>query len=309
MDRLRALEIFAAVADLGNFSKAANKLRVSAPAVTRAVAGLEERLGTRLLNRTTRSLSLTEAGVHFLDSAKRILADLDAAEKIAAGDAAMPTGHLTMTAPVTFGRMHGTPVLLEFLRAHPKVTASLRLLDRIVSLTEEGIDAAIRIGELPDSSLMMRTVGEVQRVVVASPAYIAARGEPDKPADLRRFEILAFPGANPAREWRFRDGKRTMAVSIAPRLEVNDAAAAIAGAALGEGITQAFTYMVAPMLAEGRLKLILDEYALPPVPVQIVYPEGRLIAAKLRAFIDFAAPRLSHALAEVGVQLSLARRR
>jgi DNA-binding transcriptional LysR family regulator len=133
MDRLQSLEIFSAVAELGNFSKAANKLRVSAPAVTRAVAGLEERLGARLLNRTTRSLSLTEAGVHFLDSARRILADLDAAEKIAAGDAAIPTGHLTLTAPVTFGRMHGTPVLLEFLRAHPKVTASLRVLDRIVS--------------------------------------------------------------------------------------------------------------------------------------------------------------------------------
>jgi len=134
-------------------------------------------------------------------------------------------------------------------------------------------------------------------------------GAPATPADLRQHLILAFPGANPAREWRFRDGKRTKAVAIAPRLEVNDAAAAIGGAVLGEGITMAFTYMVAPQLAEGKLKLVLDDFALPPVPVQIVYQESRLMAAKLRAFIDFAAPRLGHALAEVGVQLSLARRR
>lgn len=309
MDRFHSLEVFCTVAEVSSFSKAANKLRISAAAVTRAVASLEERLGARLLNRTTRSLSLTEAGSQFLDSARRILADLDTAEKTAAGDKAAPAGHLTLTAPLTFGRMHVTPALLEFLRAQPKVTASLTLLDRIVSLTEEGIDAAIRIGDLPDSSLVARAVGEVQRIWVASPAYLAARGAPATPAELQRHGILAFPGANPAREWRFRDGKRTKAVAIAPRLEVNDAAAAIAGAVLGEGITMAFTYMVAPLLAEGKLKLILDEFAPPPVPVQIVYQESRLMPAKLRAFIDFAAPRLSHALAEVGVQLSLARRR
>jgi DNA-binding transcriptional LysR family regulator len=273
------------------------------------VAGLEERLGTRLLNRTTRSLSLTEAGSLFLDRAKRILADLDAAESLATGDKAAPAGHLTLTAPLTFGRMHVTPALLEFLRAEPKVTASLTLLDRIVSLTEEGIDAAIRIGSLPDSSLVARPIGEVQRILVASPAYLAKRGAPATPLELRQHDILAFPGANPAREWRFRDGKRAKAVAIAPRLEVNDAAAAIAGAVLGEGITMAFTYMVAPLLAEGKLKLVLDGRALPPVPVQIVYQESRLMPAKLRAFIDFAAPRLGHALAEVGVQLALARRR
>jgi len=309
MDRLRAIELFVAIADSGSFAKAAKRLRLSPPAVTRAVASLEDRLGTRLLNRTTRSLSLTEAGIHFLDSARRILGDLDQAEKAAAGEAAAPTGHLTLTAPVTFGRMHATPVLLEFLRAYPRVTASLMLLDRIVSLSEEGIDAAIRIGDLPDSSVMARQVGEVQRVLVASPGYLSARGTPEKPADLRRHDILSFPGATSPREWRFQDGKRTTAVVIVPRLEVNDAAAAIAGAVLGEGITRAFTYMVAPPLAEGRLRLILDAFAPPPVSVQIVYPQSRLIAAKLRAFIDFAAPRLSRALAEVGVQVTLARRR
>ena len=302
MDRFHSLEVFCTVAEIRSFSKSANRLRISAAAVTRAVASLEERLGTRLLNRTTRSLSLTEAGSQFLESARRILSDLDAAEKTAVGDKAAPSGHLTLTAPVTFGRMHVTPALLEFLRDQPKVTASLTLLDRIVSLTEEGIDAAVRIGDLPDSSLVARAVGEVQRIWVASPAYLAARGAPAAPADLRRHDILAFPGANPAREWRFRDGKRTRAVAIAPRLEVNDAAAAIAGAVLGEGITMAFTYMVAPLLAEEKLKLVLDEYTLPPVPVQIVYQESRLMPAKLRAFIDFAAPRLSHALAEAGVQ-------
>jgi DNA-binding transcriptional LysR family regulator len=271
------------------------------------VAGLEERIGARLLNRTTRSLSLTEAGRDFLESARRILAELEVAEKMAAGDAGQPSGHLTLTAPVTFGRLHVTPILLDFLRAHPRITATLILLDRVVSLAEEGIDAAIRIADLPDSPLIARHVGELQRVTVASPAYIAAHGAPEKIADLRQHDIITFAGGF-GREWRFRIGKRSVAANIAPRLQVNDAHAAIAGVLRGDGITRALTYMVAPLLAEGKLRLVLDQFASPPIAVQIVYPQSRLVAAKLRAFIDFAAPRLGHALAEVGVQVTLARR-
>jgi DNA-binding transcriptional LysR family regulator len=306
MDRLQALEAFCAVVDSGGFAKAAKRLRLSAPAVTRAVAGLEARLGARLLNRTTRSLSLTEAGQRYLASARRILAELAAAET-AAGEDAVPAGHLTLTAPLTFGRMHVTPALLDFLREYSKVTATLTLLDRVVSLAEEGIDAAIRIGALPDSPLVARKVGEVRRVLAASPAYLAARGAPHDIGDLRRHDLIAFTGA--AGDWRLRQGARTVAVRIAPRLQVNDAAAAIAGALRGDGITGAFTYMVAPDLAAGKLKTVLDRFAPPPVPVQIVYPESRLVAAKLRAFISFAAPRLSRALAEVEVQVALGRRR
>jgi DNA-binding transcriptional LysR family regulator len=307
MDRLQAIEVFCTVVDTGSFSKAANRLRLSPAAATRAVAGLEERIGTRLLNRTTRSVSLTDAGTHFLESARRILAELDVAEKAAASDAGQPSGHLTLTAPVTFGRFHVTPVLLDFLREHPQITATLILLDRVVSLAEEGVDAAIRIADLPDSPLIARPVGELQRVTVASPAYIAARGAPEKIPDLKHHDVITFAGGF-GREWRFRIGKRSVAASIAPRFQVNDASAAIAGVLRGDGITRALTYMVAPLLAEEKLRLVLDKFASPPIPVQIVYPQSRLVAAKLRAFIDFAAPRLSRALAEVGVQVTLARR-
>src|SRR5262245_38506706 len=242
MDRLQAIEVFAAVVDTGSFAKAANRLRLSPAAATRAVAGLEERIGARLLNRTTRSLSLTDTGAHFLESARRILAELDVAEKAAASDAGQPSGHLTLTAPVTFGRMHVTPVLLDFLREHPRITASLTLLDRVVNLAEEGVDAAIRIADLPDSPIMARQVGEVQRVVVASPDYLAARGAPERIADLKRHDIIAFTGGGFAREWRFREGKRTIAANIIPRLQVNDSAAAIAGVLRGDGMTRALTY-------------------------------------------------------------------
>jgi DNA-binding transcriptional LysR family regulator len=309
MDRLQAIEAFCAVVDSGSFAKAANKLRLSPPAVTRAVSGLENRVGARLLNRTTRSLSLTAAGHQFLESARRILAELELAEQAAASEAAQPSGHLTLTAPVTFGRLHVTPVLLDFLREHPRVTASLILLDRVVSLAEEGIDAAIRIAQLSDSPLMARRLGEVQLVLAASPAYLAARGTPQTSADLKRHDTIASTGGGFSREWRFRDGKRTTAISVAPRFQVNDTAAAIEGALRGDGITRALSYMLAPLLAEGKLRLVLDGIMPPPVPVQIVYQESRLMPAKLRAFIDFAAPRLTRALGEVGVQMALARRR
>jgi DNA-binding transcriptional LysR family regulator len=309
MDRLQAIETFCAVVDSGSFAKAANKLRLSPPAVTRAVSGLEERVGARLLNRTTRSLSLTAAGHQFLESARRILAELELAEQTAASEAAQPSGHLTLTAPVTFGRLHVTPVLLDFLREHPRVTASLILLDRVVSLAEEGIDAAIRISQLADSPLMARRLGEVQLVLAASPAYLTARGTPQTAADLKRHDTIASTGGGFSREWRFRDGKRTAAISVVPRFQVNDTAAAIEGALRGDGITRALSYMLAPLLAEGKLRLVLDGAMPPPVPVQIVYQESRLMPAKLRAFIDFAAPRLTRALGEVGVQMALARRR
>jgi DNA-binding transcriptional LysR family regulator len=181
MDRLHAMEVLAAVAEAGSFAGAARHLRLSPPAVTRAVAALEERLGVRLLNRTTRRLSPTEAGLRFLASTRRLLAELDEAERSAAGTTAIPSGHLVVTAPVTFGRAHVAAVLAEFLAAQPRVTAALLLLDRVTSLVEEGIDVAVRIGQLPDSTLVARRVGEVQRLLVAIPAYLAAHGVPERP--------------------------------------------------------------------------------------------------------------------------------
>lgn len=295
------MEVFVAVADAGSLAGAGKRLRLSPPAVTRAIAALEDRLGVRLFNRTTRSLSLTEAGVRFLGRTRRLLDELDDAEKTASGETATPSGHLTITASVTLGRTHVAAVMLDFLRAEPKVTASLLLLDRVVNLVEEGIDVAVRIAHLPDTTLIARRVGTVRRVLVASPDYLAERGTPESPEDLKAHDIIAFTALLPGREWRFLDRGRATAVALMPRLEVNDATAAIAGAERGGGITIALSYMVAQAIAAGRLSVVLDRWTPPAVPVQLVYPQGRAMAAKVRAFLDFAAPRLKARLAAEAV--------
>ena len=297
MDRLHAMAVFAAVAETGGFASAARRLQLSPPAVTRAVAALETRLGARLLNRTTRSVSLTEAGLRFLDSTRRLLADLEEAERSAAGATSTPTGHLRVTAPVTFGRMHLMPVLAAYLRAQPRVTATLVTLDRVVNLIEEGFDVAVRIAQLPDSTLVARRIGEVRRLLVASPAYLVRHGPPQRPEDLRSHEVIGFEGMFASGEWRYVADGQPAAVNLAPRLTVNDALAAIEAAERGEGLTAALSYMVAPQLAAGTLVSLLEAFTPPAVPVQLVHPQSRLVAAKVRAFIDFAAPRLGRALA------------
>lgn len=301
MDRLHELEVFIAVADTGSFAKAGRRLRLSPPAVTRAVSALEDRLGARVFNRTTRSLTITDVGQRFLDSARRILTDLDSAEKEAVGETAVPHGHLTVTASVTFGRSALTPVVCAFLNQYPRVSVSVLLLDRIANLVEEGIDLAVRIGPLPDSSLVAKKIGTVQRILVASPDYLARRGVPQKPADLRLHSMIAFTGLMPNREWRFLDGRSGNSVSFDPRLEINDAVASIAAAETGDGITVALSYMVADKIRDGRLVPVLNSFTPPPVPVHLVYPQSRLISPKMRAFIDFAAPRLRDAVERLGL--------
>ena len=292
MDRLHELEVFVAVADAGSFAKAGTRLRMSPPAVTRAISALEDRLGAPVFNRTTRSLTITDVGQRFLESARRILSDLDSAEKGAVGETAAPHGHLTLTASVTFGRSALAPVVCAFLNEHPRVSVSVLLLDRIANLVEEGIDLAVRIGPLPDSNLVAKKIGTVQRVLVASPDYLARRGAPQTPADLRYHSIIAFTGLMPNREWRFLDGKRGNSISLAPRFEINDAVASITAAEMGDGITATLSYMVADKVRDGQLAPVLDSFTPPPVPVHLVYPQSRLISSKLRAFVDFAAPRL-----------------
>jgi DNA-binding transcriptional LysR family regulator len=301
LDRLRELEVFVAVAEANGLARAGARLRISPPAVTRAVASLEKRLGARLFNRTTRSLSLTEAGTRFLASTRRLLAELADAERDALGESAKPAGQLTVTASVSFGRMTLAPIVRSFLRQQPRVTVSLLLLDRVVNLVEEGVDVALRIAQLPDSSLVARRVGEVRRVLVASPRYLAKQGWPVAPAELERHQLIAFTGLMPTREWRFGTGRSAVHVSVAPRLEINDASAAIAAAEAGEGISIALSYMVARAVASGRLVTLLDGFMPVAVPVQLVYPNARLVAPKLRAFLDFAVPRLSTALSEAAV--------
>lgn len=301
MDRLQNMALFVAAADLGGFAKAGARLKVSPPAVTRAIAGLEGRLGARLFNRTTRRLKLTEAGARFLDSSRRLLADLETAEKDAVGEAAAPHGLLTITASVTFGRDVLAPILLRFLARHPNIDGSLVLLDRVAHLIEEGIDVGVRIGQLPDSGLIGKRVGTVQRLLVASPAYLKARGVPKDPAELKAHDIIAFTGLMPGHEIRVdRDGK-SRAVAVRPRLAVNDAAAAIAAAEAGHGVTVALSYMVAAGIRARRLVVVLPKFNPPPAPVHLIYAQSRLVPAKVRAFIDFAAPLLERALAPLRV--------
>ncbi|HXV26098.1 MAG TPA: LysR family transcriptional regulator [Alphaproteobacteria bacterium] len=301
MDRLHQLEVFVAVADAGGFAKAGNRLRISPPSVTRTIMALEARLGVRLFNRTTRSLSLTEIGARFLETSRSLLSEIDAAEKDVVGETTAPQGHLVVTASATFGRLALTPVVCAFQKAYPRVTASALLLDRIANLVEEGIDVAVRIGDLPDSSLMARRIGTVRRVLVASPDYLARRGRPEAPADLKLHSIIAFTGLMANREWRFlRDGVPG-GVSLVPRLEINDALAAISAAEAGDGITVALSYMVADRIEERRLQLVLEEFATPAMPVHLVYPSSRVVAPKIRAFVDFAAPRLRSALEKLAL--------
>ena len=296
MDRLHEIEVFIAVAEAGSFTKAAARLRLSPPAVTRAISALEDRLGARVFNRTTRSLTITDVGHRFLEGARRVLADLDAAEKEAVGETAMPQGHLTVTASVTFGRLALPPVVCGFLGQYPRVSASLLLLDRVVNLVEEGVDVAVRIGDLPDSSLIAKRIGSVHRVLVASPAYLARRGTPASPADLRLHSVIAFTGLMPNREWRFLNGQKQGSVSLNPTFEINDAVAAIQAAEDGHGITIALSYMVSDQIRHERLVPILGAFTLPSQPVHLVYPHARLVAPKIRAFVDFASPRLKATL-------------
>ena len=286
MDRIDAMQAFVAVADLQGFAPAARKLRLSPSAVTRLIAALEERLGARLLQRTTRSVTLTDAGTRFLERARRILADVEEAELAAEGERTRPSGRVVVSAPVGFGRLHVSPLMAAFLQRYPDVSAELRLEDRIVNLVEDGVDLAVRIGILADSSLVARHVGEMRRIVVASPAYLKNNGEPKAPADIARHQTIQFGGTSEAGEWRFVEGAREIRVHVAPRLSSNVADAASQYAEQGGGLTRVLAYQAADAIRRGALKIVLQKFEQPPLPIHIVYPTSRLLSAKVRAFID-----------------------
>jgi len=284
------MSVFARVADAGGFAEAARQLAMSPPAVTRAVAGLEAALGTRLLVRTTRSMKLTETGERYLDDCRRILAELAQAEATASGAYAAPTGVLTLSAPVLFGRMHVLPILTEFLERHPKVTARAIFVDRMTSLVEEGIDVAVRIGHLPDASYAATRVGAVRRVVCGSPGYFARRAAPRAPVDLAEHRVVVA-GAWSARDWRFgRDGDVVVRVEPALFCSTNDAA--IAAAVAGFGLTRVPLYQIQAELASGALALVLEEVEKAPVPIHVAHADRRHAPAKVRAFTDLAVERL-----------------
>ena len=290
MDRLDELAVLLAVVDQGSLVAAARRLRRSPPAITRALATLEERAGMRLVERTTRRLAVTEAGRALAEQARALLSGYDAA---VAGSAPTPVrGLIRVTAPVQFGRRHVAPLVVDFLDAFPESQVELVLHDRNLDLIEEGIDLAVRIGVLSDSSLLVRRVGEVRQMLVASPAYVARRGAPERAADLARHDTIFGTATARLLEWRLGSGARSTTVRLAPRFLVNDIEAQLVAARAGRGIARVLSYQVVDELATGALVRVLETLEPQPLPVQLVTASRAHMAPKVRAFLDYAAERL-----------------
>lgn len=289
MDRWQVMRIFVKVAETASFAEAARHLQMSAPAVTRAVASLEETIGARLFVRTTRSVKLTDAGSGYFEDCRRILADIAEAEAAAAGTYATPTGTLTVTAAAMFGNMYVLPILTEYLDTYPTMLGRALFVDRLVNIVEEGADVAVRIGHLPDSGFTAIRVGSVRRVICGSPAYFEKHGVPRTPADLKDHRIAASTGAWSSPEWRFANDQR---VTVQSSLQCNTNDAIISAAVSGWGLTRVVHYQIGPALLDGRLQIVLADYEEPPLPIHVLYPEGRHSPAKVRAFVDLAVARL-----------------
>ena len=292
-DRLDALTIFVAVAERQSFAEAARQLSRSPASVTRAVAALEERLQTRLFNRTTRSVALTDAGVRYLDGCRRLLATYDELEAVKFAERVEPRGWINVTAPVMFGQQHVLPLVRSFLDDYPQVGVRLLLLDRVVSLVDEGLDLGVRIGQLPDSSLLAVRVGHVRRIVCAAPQYLARHGVPATPRDLGNHSLVACTAVTPIPDrWSFHGPTGVISVAVTPRLVVNTTAAAVDAALDQLGLTCIRSYQAEPHAAAGRLQTVLVDYEPPPAPIHIVHPQGRHLPAKVRLFLDHAAEGL-----------------
>ena len=289
MDHFSAMKAFVAVADARGFAPAAQRLGMSPSVVTRLVARLEGRLGIRLLQRTTRSVSLTDAGTRYLERARRILAELEEAEESALAERTRPTGRLIVSAPAMFGRLHVSPLMCRYLTLNPDVVGELTLSDRMVSLVEDGIDLAVRIGHLADSSLIARKAGTTRRVVVASATYLARHGEPAAPPDLAAHQTIRFSPLANSTEWSFREDGGDLRVPLASHYVTNSADAALWHAEHDGGLTLALSYQVADAVKAGRLRIVLAAFEPPPLPIHFVYPSSRLLSAKVRTFVDLAA--------------------
>lgn len=290
------MRVFAKVAQCNGFAEAARQMGISRAAVTRAVSSLEEELGVVLLSRTSRKVSPTEAGASYLVDCRRILADIDEAHAAAAGAHARPTGTLRITSSVLFGQLHVLPILTDYLDAHPTVRAQALFVDRVTDMVGEGIDVAVRLGHLPDSSLTATRVGHVRRLVCASPAYLDRNGTPTAPEQLAEHRVVVGGGEGERVEWHLGSGGGAPTdehvVRVRPRLACSTNHAAIAAALSGWGLTRVLSYQVGDALERGQLVAVLEDYEPPPIPVHIVYPAGRRAPAKVRAFVEMAAPRL-----------------
>lgn len=299
LDRFEAISTLLAAVDGGSLSAASRALRMPLSTVSRKVSELEAHLGTQIVVRTSRKLLLTDAGQAFVEASRRIMADLEEAERSASGEYREPRGELLVTAPIAFGKMHVLPVVLAFLRAYPQVDVRLALTDAVIDLIDAHVDVAVRLGRLPDSGLVALRVGEIHRVTCASPAYLAARGTPHTPGELGAHECLALEGLQTSRSWTFAPGKDSGPVTFRPRLGVNTAEALIEAATSGLGIARLMSYQSADALRDGRLVTILRDYVPEASPVHLVHAGQALLPLKLRAFLDFAMPRLKAAIAHL----------
>ena len=299
MDRFEAMSVLLAVVEAGSLSAGARHLRAPLATVSRKVAELEQHLGTRLVVRTSRRLALTDAGRSFVAASRRILGELEEAEREAAGEYSAARGALHVTAPVAFGQRHLLPIALAFLAEQPQINLRLMLADQQISLADEHIDVALRIGHLADSGLIATRVGAVRRVICASPAYLARRGVPRRPEDLAEHDGISFQGFATAPEWRYRRDSAAFTVEPRAKLAVNTTEAAIQAALADLGIIRVLSYQVADELRSGRLQVLLPEFAPEPLPVSLIYLEAELLPLKVRCFVDWTVPRLRARMAEL----------
>jgi DNA-binding transcriptional LysR family regulator len=304
MDRFESMAAFVAVAKAGGFSAAARSIGIPLPTISRRVADLEADLGVRLLHRSTRQVVLTETGQNYFASCQRLLDDLKDAEEAVTGEYRSPKGDLTITAPMGFGRLHLQPVAVDFLAAYEDINLRMLLVDRVVDLVEDHVDVAVRIADLADSRLIARPLGHVRMVVTASPVYLDRHGTPSHPAELKNHDCIAWSSLGPLDTWWFRDQGRDQSFPVGTRMATTSADSAIAAACSGLGLAQTTCYQAEQGLREGRLTIVLTGYECAVTPVNLVYASNRLVPLKLRAFIDFAAPRLSERLRNVATAIA-----
>jgi DNA-binding transcriptional LysR family regulator len=291
VDRFQEMKVLLAVAEAASFAAGAKLMGMSPPSVTRVIAGLEKRLGTLLLARSTRSLRLTEAGRRYVEDCKRILLDLDEAEELATGSSIRARGDLTVTAPVMFGELYLIPRITEYLSAHPQVTINALLVDRLVNMVDEGVDVAIRIGPLPETGLQAIKVGQIRPVICAAPAFLERFGRPQEPEDIMTAPIAMSSASSLLTDWQFNLPAGSITLHPKPRLMVSSNQAAINAARLGWGLTRVLSYQVAELVAKGELEIILDAFEAPALPVHILYQGDVRVPARVRTFVDFCAIR------------------
>ena len=299
MDRFDAIRTLLAAVDGGSLSAASRKLRMPLPTVSRKVSDLERHLGTQLVVRTSRKLLLTDAGRAFVGSSRVVLDMRDEAERAAAGEYRAPRGDLLVTAPILFGKLHVAPIAIEFLAAYPEVNLKLVLADHVIDLADNHVDAAVRIGKLPDSALLATHLGDIHWVTCASAGYLTRRGTPAMPTDLPGHDCIAFEALEPVRDWRFTDGARSQTIIISPRFSVSTAESVIDAAIAGVGICRVISYQADSALRSGTLIRVLADHSPEPVPIHLIHTRQALIPLKLRAFLDFAQPRLKARIAAV----------